>query len=232
MTDLYINTVTVGTGAVIKPGPMICAPPSLILTDEQLAAGAVDTGLNAAFVADLLAACITHERDGVNLFRMLGATTNNPALQANYEKLTSESEQAVALWAGLIRELGGTEQYVSPAARLTEGMDSKMVEAFQGAGSADPLSLEMAGVQATLMAATICVAHTQALTKLAEDAQGPAQPAMARAAEQLTAMATKHQEQASATLLSMTLMQAKHPLVHKVGQAVEGAVAKMKNAMH
>jgi hypothetical protein len=30
----------------------------------------------------------------------------------------------------------------------------------------------------------------------------------------------------------MTSMQAKHPLTQKVGQAVEGAVAKVKNAMH
>ena len=131
MTEMNINTVTINTGAVIKTGPMVCALPALTLEDEQLSVVAADSGLNAPFLADLLASCITHERDGVNLFRMLSATTNNPALQAKYRELTSESEQATALWATLIRDLGGTEQYVSPPARLTEAMDSKMVEAFQ-----------------------------------------------------------------------------------------------------
>lgn len=230
--NVHINTVTAATGAVIKLGPMVTAPPGTVVEDEQLAVLAEGSGLNAPFLADLLAACITHERDGVNLFWMLAATTQNPMLQGKYKQMVGEAEQASGIWARLIRELGGNEQYVSPPARLTEMMDSKVVEAFQGTGSADPLSVEMAGVQATLMAAALCVANAQAVTQLAQDANGQAGQMMSVAAQELTAMADKHHQWAMETMSAMISTQAKHPIAQKMGQAMETAVGKIKDALH
>jgi hypothetical protein len=228
--DQDINTVTAATGAIIKCGPMVTAPPEAVTNDAEL--DQVGDSLNGPFVADLFAACITHERGGVNLFRMLGATTKNPMLQAQYAKMAGESQRAAEIWARLIRGVGGNEQYVSPPARLTETMDNKMVEAFQGMDSADPLSQEMAGVQATLMASALCVANAELLTKLGQNAKGETGQGLLATGEKLTAMAAEHRDWAVQMMSTMAITQAKHPVAQKAGQAMEKGFGKIKDALH
>jgi hypothetical protein len=230
-TDDPINIVTFLTGATVKPGPMVTAVPDFIIQDDDLAGFAAGSGLNSPFVADVLGAAIAHERDGVNLFRMLAATSNNPALIKKFGGLADEAMQASKVWAQLIVDLGGNPNYVSPPGRMTETMDAKIVESFLGAGSADPLTLEMAGVQATLAAATLCVAFVDALATLAGEAEGDAANKMQDAAAVLTPTAADHVAWAAKQMSTMVTTFGKHGMAQKVGQAAEKMVGKLKDAL-
>jgi hypothetical protein len=230
-TDDPINIVTFLTGATVKPGPMVTAVPDFVIQDEDLAGFAAGSGLNSPFVADLLGASIAHERDGVNLFRMLAATSNNPVLIKKFGELAEEAMQASKIWAELIVGLGGNPNYVSPPGRMTETMDAKIVESFLGAGSADPLTVEMAGVQATLAAATLCVAFADALRALASQADGEPAEKMRTAAASLSPMAADHVAWAAKQMQTMVTTFGKHGMAQKVGQAAEKMVGKVKDAL-
>lgn len=78
---MALHRIQADTGATIKPGPMEVAPPERVVTDDAHAALSEATGLNGPFVADLLSSFVTHERCGVNLFRALGAQTQNPLIR-------------------------------------------------------------------------------------------------------------------------------------------------------
>jgi rubrerythrin len=230
-TEDPINIVTFLTGSTVKPGPMVTAVPDLIVQDDDLASFAAGSGLNSPFVADLLGAAIAHERDGVNLFRMLAATSNNPVLIKKFGDLADEAMQASKVWAELIVGLGGNPNYVSPPGRMTETMDAKIVESFLGAGSADPLSVEMAGVQATLAAATLCVAFVDALATLAGEAQGETADKMRDTAARLTPAAADHVAWAAQQMKKMVTTFGRHGVAQKVGQAAEKMVGKVKDAL-
>jgi len=221
------------TGATIKPGPMVTVVPERETTDAELAGLAPDSGLNAPYVADLLSAFVAHERDGVAMYSTLGAMTKNPLLQGKYATFRKETEQTVGVYESLIESIGGSPQYVSPPSRLTMQMDGKLLEAFQLAGSADELSLEMAGVQAVLAASALCLANAQIVVRLADEAaEGPAREALKGAVEPLLDGARRHLDWASETCQTMAVTQAKSRAAQTVGAAAEKAVGKVKDALH
>ncbi|HZG94967.1 MAG TPA: hypothetical protein VEZ46_09655 [Mycobacteriales bacterium] len=111
---MVTTILTHDTGGMLKPGPMLTVAPDREQTDDALSGVAAGSGLNAPFVADLLSACLMHERMGVPLFRSLGAMTANPALQPMFAQYRQETEQAVAVWEQLVTSIGGDPQYVSP----------------------------------------------------------------------------------------------------------------------
>lgn len=221
------------TGATIKPGPLVTVVPAREVTDEQLSSFASGSDLNGAYLADLLSAFLAHERDGVAMYRALGAMTKNPMLQAKYAEFGAESEQAVAVYESLVDSLGGSSQYVSPASRLTMHQDAKLLEAFQLAGSADELSLEMAGVQAVLAASMLCLANAHIVKRLGEEAaQGsPAKASLQGSAGQLLDSSRRHLEWASDTAQTMAVTQAKSRVAQKVGEVAEKLVGKAKDAL-
>src|SRR5512143_196301 len=227
---MALDTVRPETGATVKPGPMVTAIGERSVDDDQLAGFAADSGLNAPFLADLLSGCIAHERDGVNLLRTLRARANNPGLVARYGELIDETHQAVDAWEALITQLGGNSQYASPAGRSTEAMDGKLVETFILTGSADPLTMEFAGVQAVLVAASLCQANARIVARLAQDARdGASRRAMLGAVSTLEPLARSHQEWASSMLEQLAVTQAKHPIAQKAGQVAEKVVGKVKD---
>lgn len=133
--------ITHWTGATTTPAPMTFAHPDHTVTEEDLQDFASGSGLNGPFLAGALSAFVTHERDGINLFTALAATTASPVL------------------AQLITELGGNPNYGGHAAQLTEGLDSKILEAFLLAGSSDAPPLDMMTIQTTLIAGTVSQAY-------------------------------------------------------------------------
>lgn len=225
--------VTKDTGATIKPGPMVVAGPDQIMTDDVLDRVAAGTGLNGPFLADFLASAAVHENDGINLYRALAAMTANPILLGRYIQFQEESVAAVDAYEGLITDLGGQLGYVSPPGRMTEAMDAKILEAFLGSGSADPLTLELKGVEAVLVAATLCVANVSLLSAIAEGLdESDAKMAMLDAVAKLEGPAREHLEWAASMQHKMVLTQANSKLAQKAGAAMEGVVSKIKEALH
>lgn len=227
------HTVTVETGATLKPGPMLFVVPDLEVQDDQLAGFAGDSGFNGPFVADLLSAGVTHQRCGMNLLRMLAAASDNPMTKPQLVSMRAQQEDSIEAYEQLITALGGNPQYASPPARMTEILDSKIVEAFSLGGSADPLTRELKAVEALLLAATVSVANVETLAALAQDAKkGPSRTAMETAVEALEGPARAQAEWAAKTMRSLAVTQAKHPIVQKIAQAAESAVGSVKNALH
>jgi hypothetical protein len=115
---------------------------------------------------------------------------------------------------------------------MTEMLGGKMQEAMLGAGSADPMTVELAGMQTAMLGAHMCVANVELLEALADEAKGKPGKLMQQAAGKLRPLAEKHHTAAMKTINTMVMEQAKHPMMQKVGQAAEKMVDKVKGALH
>jgi hypothetical protein len=218
------------TGATIKPGPMITVVPSRRISDEQLAHFGEGTGLNGPFLADILSACVTHQRMGGNLFRMLESRTANPVFQAMYAELLASGEQSVAACERLIGQLGGNPQYASPPARLQEGMDAKVIESLLLSGSADLLSLETAGLMAAYCALVLSLLHAETLETLAGEAtDSDAKQALVQGAREIAVVARSGRDQTREAMDKALLLQAKHPVGQKLMQGMEKVTAAVRD---
>jgi hypothetical protein len=229
---MALTRIAPDTGALIKPGPMTVAPPDRVVLDADMAAMGADAGLNGGFLADVLASAVTHERMGMNLFRMLHSMTNNPMLQPMYSTFLGDAERSVDVYERLIGRLGGNVAYVSPAGRMTEGMDTKIIESFQGAGSADQLTVELKGVEAVLASSALCVANV-GLLRTTVDALPEGDEtrlAMEEAVSELEGPAHQHLEWAVTTQQTMVAAQVSSKLAQTVGAMAEEVVGKVKDA--
>jgi hypothetical protein len=212
---------------------MLEARPELVVSDADLTEVAPGTGLNGPFLADLLAAAAAHENDGKNLFQALGHRTANPMLQGKYKQFREESVVAVQTYEQLATRLGAPIRYISPAARMTEAIDGKLLEAFQLSGSADPLVLELKGVEAVLMAATLCVANVAIFDQIAAGLpDGDAKAAFEELLPPLRDAGERHLEWAASTQASMVTSQAGSRLVQSALGVAETVVGKIKDALH
>lgn len=228
---LTLTRVTKDMGATIKPGPMVVAAPGQILTDESLKDVAAGSGLNGAFLADLVVAMAAHENMSVNMFRVLQTTTTNPMLRSTFATFEADALQAVAAHAELMGQLGIPMYYISPAARMTEGLDSHMVMSFLTAGAADPLTIDMKAVEAVLLGSTLCVSNTALLAAIGEEAEGDAKTAIQAAVQQLAGPQRAHLEWAQQTQQRMALALVKHKAMHKVMEFTETVIAKVKGTI-
>ena len=220
------------TGTTIKPGPMLEASPEQVVTDADLADVAAGSGLNGPFLADLLAAAAAHENDGKNLFQALGHMTANPMLQAKFKQFREESVVAVQTYEQLATRLGAPIRYISPPARMTEAMDAKLLEAFLLSGSADPLVLELKGVEAVLLAATLCVANVALFEAIATGlSEGEAKAAFDELLPTLKDAGERHLEWAASTQRTMVTSQAGSALVQSALGVAETVVGKIKGAL-
>ncbi|HLM17972.1 MAG TPA: hypothetical protein VK549_09140 [Acidimicrobiia bacterium] len=164
-----ILTPTKDTGGVTKAMRGVYAELDRYVDDESLAAAMAETGLNNAFLADLLSAVLTHERCGTHLYRSVEGRTNNPVLKAKYREFGSETERHVELVETLVAAGGGNPSYLSPLARAVEGTDSKILEStFMLRGSLDLAAAEMAMLDAVALAESMDRANWQLMAKVTE----------------------------------------------------------------
>ena len=83
--------VTYDTGGRAQPVGALYVLPDRAITDAGATTALVDSGVDAAFVADLLSACLAHERCGVHLYRSVAGRTTDPTLRAQYEHFGEET---------------------------------------------------------------------------------------------------------------------------------------------
>ena len=225
--SLTFTRVTKDMGAMIKPGPMVVAGPEQIVTEKMLSDVADGSGLNGPKLADLLAAMATHENMGVNMYRALRTAVVNPMLISTFEQFEADSLAAVEVHVVLMDALSIPWPYVSPAGRMTEGLDSHMIMSLLGAGSADPVTIDMKAVEMVFLAATMCVANTDLLREIGEVAEGDTPAAIQAAVAQLDGPQLQHLEWAQQTRTAMALTMVQHPITHKLTKFAETAVAKL-----
>jgi len=204
-------TPTKADGAMSQVSPMLYVEPERQVTPDMLGELFAETDVNAPFVADLLSAMLTHERCGRHLYRSCEGRSNNPISQAKYREFGQETERHVEIIERLIDAAGGNPNYISPYARAVEGMDSNLLEStFMLSGSLDPMTAEMALLDAVLVAESIDHANWTTMRELtAAMADGELRAAFQAAVDEVEMQEDEHLGWARTTREEMTLLQSR-----------------------
>jgi len=187
-------TPTAATGATAKVGPMVYVDPARMHPADAFAELLADTPLNGLFVADLLSSMLSHERAGAHLYRSVQGRTRNPVLERQYEHFGEETREHVGILEGLIAQLGGDAQYVSPAARATEKAATALVEStFLLGGSLDLVDRELVMLEAVFLAEAKDQANWECFAQLAAALpESDTRAAFEAAAEQVASQEDEH----------------------------------------
>jgi rubrerythrin len=198
-------TVTHDTGGTAKPVGLLYVPPDRQVPDAGTGTALEETGLDAAFVADLLSACLAHERCGVHLYRSVANRTGEEELRRKYEEFGAETERHVEILEELIVGRGGDPQYVSPSARATEKAGAGLVETtFLLGGSLDLATQEAVMLEAVMLAEAKDHGNWELLAALTEEmADGPVKEQFRLATTEVLAQEEEHYGWASATRAQM-----------------------------
>jgi rubrerythrin len=185
--------VTNATGAKTMPIGMTVAPLESQMTGSELTGFAAGANVNSIFLANLLSAFTAHERCGARLYRTAARMTQFPEWRDKYEEFLAQTEDHVRILSELVGELGGDPMYVSPQARMTEFQDTKLMEPALLAGSVDNLTMELAILEAVLLAERKCHANWELLGALADQLpdSAPAQ-AIRRAVDEVEDQENEH----------------------------------------
>jgi len=225
--------VTADTGGKTMPLSMTIAPPLRSLRTDHFGGMFPGSGLNAAFIAGSLSAFVAHERAGVNLYRVAAEHSENPMLVAKYEEFGRETAEHIAIYEDLITQLGGDPAYVSPAARMTEQLGTKLLEGpVLLAGSVDLLSLETAFLEAVVIAEHNCHDNWQLLSRLgALVPEGPDRQAIRAAVAKVEPEEDRHVAWATDTWFQLAEMNAGHEAAAGAMGVVERTIHKVKDAL-
>jgi hypothetical protein len=227
---MYALTPTKDNGATAKSNDVVYVEPAQTVTDADLAAQLDVDGMNSAFIADFLSACLTHERCGTHLYRSVAGRTANPTLQAQYERFGEQTILHVEILEDLIVATGGNPAYVSPLARAVETADSKALEAtFLGSGGIDVMSAEMAMLDAVFMAETVDQANWEVLGQLADALPvGPMKRQLTEAVAIVEEHEDEHLEWSRTTRSRLTMLQASSSMLTGAAAKGEELVAQVK----
>jgi rubrerythrin len=187
------------------------SPPEAAIAPEQLGAFLDGSGLNGPFMADLLSSFLMHEQCGLHLYRTAISMTVDPRLREKYEEFGAETEEHIRIFEELITACGGQPGYVSPTARLTEAVDSKIHEAaILLPDGADDAALELAILEAVVLAETKCHSDWSLIQKLAAELpDGDARSAFQAAVDQVEEQEDEHIRWARETWETLILTQAR-----------------------
>jgi rubrerythrin len=155
--------VTKETGAKTMPFGMTVAAEECRMTGAELIASTGSIPLS-----NMLSAFAAHERCGVHLYRAAVGMTQFPEWREKYAEFLAQTEEHVQILSDLAMQLGGDPMYVSPQARMTVFMNSKLMESILLDGSVDTLTRELALLESVMLAERKCHANWELLGKLAE----------------------------------------------------------------
>jgi rubrerythrin len=217
--------VTNATGGTAQPVEALYVPLDRQVLDPSAGTTLADTGLDAAFVADLLSACVCHERCGAHLYRSVAGRTTDDNLRVQYERFGDETLEHVDKLEQLIAAAGGDPQYVSPSARATEMAASGLLQStYLISGSIDPVTAELAMLEAVMLAEVKDRANWMVLAQLAEGmAEGDVRTQFQAVVSEVLAQEEEHYGWASDTRSSLLLMMAGASSTAPKARAASGA---------
>ena len=160
--------VTSETGGTAQPAEAMYVPPDREVRDAGSTTVLAGAGLDAAFVADLLSACLAHERCGAQLYRSVAGRTADAELRAQYEHFGAETREHVERLEQLIAAADGDPQYVSASARAAEKAGAGLLEStYLLGGSLDPMTAELVMLEAVMLAEAKDHSNWELLAQLA-----------------------------------------------------------------
>lgn len=205
-----IPTKDTGAKALLMT-PMSFTEPEQQMSLESLEAFLGASDLDGVFMADLLSSFLAHERCGYHLYLVAAGTTERSQLREKYQEFGRETENHIRILEELIARLGGDPGYVSPASRLVEANDSKMLESrglFNG--TLDQATVELGLLEAVVAAETKDHANWRLLKNLTEDMpEGAMREAFRAAVDEVEADEDEHLTWATTTWEQMVMAQAK-----------------------
>jgi len=232
MTPTLIETNA--TGGRTMPLSMTCVQPDRAVTGDDLSAAMFPgSGLNVPFIAGTLSAFLAHERAGASLYRVAAEHSDNPMLVGKYEEFRRETDEHIAIYEQLISKLGGDPHYVSPAARITEQLGAKLLEApVLLAGSLDLVTLETTFLEAVVIAEHKCHDNWQLLARLGDSLpDGRERDAIRDAVAQVEPQEDEHIRWAADTWFQLAMTNAQHPSASGAAGLLERAAHKVKDAL-
>lgn len=180
--------VTKETGATTMPIGMVVTTPECAMTGTEL-----NRTTGSIALASMLSAFAAHERCGVHLYRTAAGMTQFPEWRARYTEFLAQTEAHVRILSELATQLGGDPMYVSPQARMTEFMNTKLMEPILLDGSVDGMTRELTLLEAVLLAERKCHANWELLGKLADQSSDAAvAQAIQEAVEQVEDQEDEH----------------------------------------
>ena len=192
--------VTKAVGGRTWPIGQTVTDPNLALAPDEALAFAPDSGLDGFYFVDILSCFLGHERDGVHLYRTVAGLTSHPDLRAAFEEFGAETAEHVEIYEQLIVALGGDPAYVSPAARLNEFQNAKVLEGLLLSSSVDVPTFDLALVDSVAVAEAKCHGNWMFLAELAAELpQSAARTAIETAVGQVMEQEEKHYGWASET---------------------------------
>jgi rubrerythrin len=226
-----ILTPTKDKGATALPNDVLYADPAAEVTEDSLRSQlAAVQGVDPVFLADVLSGYLQHERCGTHLYRSVAGRTANPVLKAKFEEFGAQTRRHVEILETLIGAAGGNPAFVSPMARASEAMDTKLLEStFLGSGALDPLTADMAMLDAVFIAESVDHANWEAMGKIAQQLdEGELRTAFEEAVGVVEAQEDEHLGWARDMRTKMTMLQLDASLVAKGMAKAEELVARLK----
>jgi demethoxyubiquinone hydroxylase (CLK1/Coq7/Cat5 family) len=225
-----VLTPTKALGAQVRPMEGTYAEPGQQISDNELDMFLPGSGMNGGFLADLMSAMVTHERCGRHLYRSVAGRTNNPMLRRRYQEFGEQTERHFEILEALITAAGGNPCYVSPQARVTQGLDTKLVEStFALGGGVDVMTQEMAMLDAVFLAETIDHANWSTLSKLTDSmADGELRDRFRAAVAEVEEEEDEHLDWAATTKQRMVMLQAEHGAVATMTAKAEELLARVR----
>jgi hypothetical protein len=200
--------VTKEMGAKTMPIGNTVAAPECEMPGVDLMTFAEGQSLNGLLLANLMSAFTAHERCGVHLYRTAAGLTQFGEWKEKYIEFGEQTENHILVLMELIAQLGGDPMYVSPQARMTEFVNSKLMEPLLFDGSVDRLTMELTILEAVLLAERKCHANWELLKALANQLpDSPVKQSMQGAVEEVESQEDEHVQWAQSTWQEMILAQ-------------------------
>jgi rubrerythrin len=124
--------------------------------------------MNNEVVLDKLSEFLMVEQCGWQLYRVVGERASDPELHERYEEFGRETDRHRTILTGLIRDLGGDPDYVSPTARLAQAKSEALLASALVAGPLGEAEREANDLENVLLAETKDHADWELLSKLIE----------------------------------------------------------------
>ncbi len=124
--------------------------------------------MNKQVLLDKLSEFLMVEQCGWQLYRVVGSRTTDPKLQARYQEFGQETDRHRSILTGLIRDLGGDPDYVSPTARVAQAKSEALLQSALVSGPLSTEELEASDLENVLLAETKDHADWELLGQLAE----------------------------------------------------------------
>jgi rubrerythrin len=110
--------------------------------------------VNNEVLLDKLSEFLMVEQCGWQLYRVVGERTTDPELQARYQEFGQETDRHRTILTGLIRDLGGDSDYVSPTARLAQLKSEALLASALVSGPLSEAEREADDLENVLLAET------------------------------------------------------------------------------